>query len=401
VRARNIQEAIFKAQQDQAGHEMKLKFQKMDEERRSNANTEGWYAPRVNSQQNVEDFDKHVRDDSPRNERLGTKDIGFRTNRSDIPKYRGSFEKITPFEYLESLERIKESAGYSEKYMFEEVLPAALDGKAYDWFKQRRREIYSWPEFRTAFRTAFQAPDYYYQLKKELDYRYQGPDESMTSFIITINSYFDRMEKIPPESEIVQKIIDLMHPNCRRMIQGYGKPMVFYTISELYSEAENVQARMGQDQHYKEPLTYSAIEPTLVYRPRSGIQGTRSARTEPVRMNGNQSRIAGWENRGHESQSQPRQPGQRVFVPQAQNLSQSENTLPQGSRPISPIPRVQSSGGGQTQQAGVSQDVRATFQPPHSQANRACHHCGDPNHFIRDCPLKRNSGNGYGPSRSN
>jgi hypothetical protein len=30
----------------------------------------------------------------------------------------------------------------------------------------------------------------------------------------------------------------------------------------------------------------------------------------------------------------------------------------------------------------------------------ACHNCGDPNHFIRECPLKRNPGNGFGPSRS-
>lgn len=64
-----------------------------------------------------------------------------------IPKYAGSHELKTPFDFLAELEKYRLSAGLSELQMFMSIVPVALSGQAYEWFQFIKDSITCWDQF--------------------------------------------------------------------------------------------------------------------------------------------------------------------------------------------------------------------------------------------------------------
>ena len=101
-------------------------------------------------------------------------------------------------------------------------------------------------------------------MKRELEERNQGCFKSLTSFIRIISDFYDRLNSDASETEKIARIIKQMHPEYRAKITAQGKS--YKSMHELIEDAYQAQASIKLDRSYREPKTYSNIEPTLAYK---------------------------------------------------------------------------------------------------------------------------------------
>ncbi|CAG7728687.1 unnamed protein product [Allacma fusca] len=210
---------------------------------------------------------------------------GIRTNHlktSDIsiPKYSGAHEKKTPYDFLIELEKYQKAVGYSEDEMLAQVIPLALIEDAYMWYRKLNSELRSWELFKYHFRREFQSVNYTWQMRRDLDGRFQGPHEPLTKFIYVIDDFFERIDPATPQHTRVDKVMENMHPEYRHKI--LGRRQSYATIKELLDEAYEAQASIAWDREYKVPDVKPGVEPTLAYKVPFQFQKVREAVTESV-----------------------------------------------------------------------------------------------------------------------
>ena len=197
-----------------------------------------------------------------------------------IPSFCGPEDAKTPSEYLEELSKYKKCTRFSDEIILSQILPVSLEGAAYRWF-QFYGEFDSLLEFEKEFKNEFQAVGYSEELKKELDIRYQGPDESLTSFIQIIDGYFRRLGGQFSKVEKIVKVMDLMHPEYSLHMQG----KVFTSLKGMSHEAHNVQERIKKMRDYRLPSSFEAcLEPSLAWKPTSTLMlaGQTSSHVTPA-----------------------------------------------------------------------------------------------------------------------
>ncbi|CAG7734279.1 unnamed protein product [Allacma fusca] len=154
--------------------------------------------------------------------------------------------------------------------MLAKVLPLSLDGPAYRWLKFLG-PFGSLDAFKIAIRREFQAVGYSVELRKELDERYQGPDEPLTSFIQAINCYYMRLEPTATDDTKVAKIISLMHPEYRFYVMN----RTFRTMRELASAAHVIQEQIKHTRDYKLPReSDQSLEPSCAWVPARSLKAT-------------------------------------------------------------------------------------------------------------------------------
>jgi hypothetical protein len=139
-----------------------------------------------------------------------------------IPKYAGSHEKKTPFDYLSELERYSLASGLDGRQMFYSIVPLGLTGQAYEWFLFVKDDLECWAEFCVAFRKEFQPPGYENELRRELEERTQGCHESLSHYIRVINGYYERIDPDTPDNVRIARIMRQMHPKYREKLMRSG-----------------------------------------------------------------------------------------------------------------------------------------------------------------------------------
>ncbi len=179
-----------------------------------------------------------------------------------IPTYSGASDAKTPFDYLLEMEKYQSVVSYTERELIELVIPVSLIGDAYNWYRYEN-EFESWDDFKNRLRREFQAVDYAEDLKRELDNRYQGPNETLTSFIRVILDFYIRLGVEIPEQEQVTKIKRLMHPEYRKALIGIPTN----SLNELRAAASQAQEIIKSYRSYKLPPIYGNIEPSLAWKP--------------------------------------------------------------------------------------------------------------------------------------
>jgi hypothetical protein len=107
----------------------------------------------------------------------------FHLKAAEVPKYSGSSEDKSPYDFLIELEKYQAITRSSDQFMIDEILPLALSGEAFSWYRftNNLRALGSWSDFKKRFRKEYQSIDYAQQLSRTMEDRYQGPDESLTS----------------------------------------------------------------------------------------------------------------------------------------------------------------------------------------------------------------------------
>ena len=192
----------------------------------------------------------------------------LKTSNITVPTYSGSGESKTPYDFLLELERYKQAVNYSDEEMLLHVVPLAMLDDAYMWFRKIRQNFVSWADFKIGFRREFQSPAYTFHLKREIEDRFQGPDEPLTKFIQIIDEYFDRLDPITAQTERVHRIMRNMHPSYRHLILARGRE--FRTVSSLVEYAYELQAHIAWDREYRAPSEMPGIEPKLGYKRQAG-----------------------------------------------------------------------------------------------------------------------------------
>jgi hypothetical protein len=108
--------------------------------------------------------------------------------------------------------------------------------------------------------------NYIQRLKKELEVRTQGPEEPLTTFIHKISEMCRMIDPYYPEAEIIEKIMELMHPEYRQYTRG----QYFPTLFALEAYAKKVQQAFYQDKTYKLPPSMEeSVEKSFCYNSRS------------------------------------------------------------------------------------------------------------------------------------
>jgi hypothetical protein len=75
----------------------------------------------------------------------------------ELPRYSGAEEKKTPFYFMMELEKYKTISRSSEQFMLEKILPATLEGLAYNWYRNEMTTgpFINWEDFMVHFRQEF------------------------------------------------------------------------------------------------------------------------------------------------------------------------------------------------------------------------------------------------------
>lgn len=141
---------------------------------------------------------------------------------TEVPKYTGAADSKTPFDFILELEKYRDISRGSEIFILREILPIALVGTAYHWFRHEitMAPFVNWEDFKIRFRREFQALGYSEELNRELELRTQGPTEPLTLFIRVILDYYERLGRESSEGEKVARIMRQMHPEYLQVLQG-------------------------------------------------------------------------------------------------------------------------------------------------------------------------------------
>lgn len=212
-------------------------------------------AAQVPAANNHRDANQHQAANAMRTHHLKTSDI-------KIPTFTGAKDSKTPYDYLLELEKYQAILGYTDNDILHNVIPLSLVGEAYQWFRYEP-PFQTMNEFKVRVRTEFQALGYKADLKRELDNRYQGTNEPLSSFIRIILDYYERIGDEVSEHAKVQQIKRLMHPEYRKALIG----MQVDTLADLKRSAAEAQEMIKSYRSYKPPPVSGSLEPSLAWQP--------------------------------------------------------------------------------------------------------------------------------------
>lgn len=275
-----------------------------------------------------------------------------------IPTYCGATDPKTPYDYLLEIEKYQTIVGYTSQEVLEFIIPVSLIGDADQWFRYEPA-FASWQDFATRLRSEFQAVGYVDDLKRELDFRYQGPDETLTAFIRIILDYYRRIGERTTEQQQVTKIKRLMHPEYRKALIG----LQTNTLQELRAAAIQAQEIIKGDRSYKLPPLSGSLEPSLAWKPEKKANPKTPTYANVVATMPTQNLQA------------PQKLHPAAVDPYTYHHAPKQvkfNISPQPSRSPSPIQRP---------------------QPPARDTSpvRRCFACSSASHFAKDCPLRNNA----------
>jgi hypothetical protein len=142
-----------------------------------------------------------------------------------VPKYTGSADAKTPYDFLVEMDRYKAISRSTEEFMLHEIVPAALEGTAYHWYRSEVSIVpfHTWEEFKLKFRREFQTLGYAEQMRRALERRTQGSTEPLTMFIRVIADFYERLEMPVTEDEIIKRVLRQAHPQ-QYFMEGQSIP---------------------------------------------------------------------------------------------------------------------------------------------------------------------------------
>jgi len=303
-----------------------------------------------------------------------------------VPRYSGPAEHKTPYDFLVELEKYQIITQTSDTCMVNEVVPLALEGQAFVWyrFEIRNGNFIDWNDFKERFRREFQVLGYEYELSRELETRTQAPEEPLSAYIRVILDYFERLGSHLTEEDMVKRIKRGMHPEYLQMLQGRR----INSIRDMVLYASEAQELIKAYRSYKPPPSGSAVEPTLQWR-----------QNDP-----NVSSIRPSTSFSDNGKPKPHSNAIDPFTyhhsePSRRNVTFSDvrSNIPTDYEPLST-----------SNPSNSSRSIPGRGQSPNRPATpvaseRRCYACNSTEHLRNECPTRspKTSGNGQIPSSPN
>jgi hypothetical protein len=184
--------------------------------------------------------------------------------RVKIPSFSGRYDKTSPFQFILEFERYARAQGLKPDEAMHRDMPCALLDDALSWW-DFHQGFKSWEDFADCFMVEFCSVNYKQELWKQLEARTQDRDESLTSYIRTINNYY-RFLNIPvPDAVKVQRVLDQIHPVYRKYTCGQQ----YANLHELAQAALKIQDAVLKEKMYRPPPDPSeCVVPNLAYKKR-------------------------------------------------------------------------------------------------------------------------------------
>jgi len=334
--------------------------------------------------------------DRPRGSREGTplpapmhhlKGLDFKT-----PSYCGSHDQQTPCDYLVDLQRMKKTLSYGDEVMLRLILPTSLKEDAFIWYDSVGG-FESWADFEDKFRKEFQAVGYKKILRREIEDRFQGPDESLTKYIRLMIKYYERLGDQVPEREILARIIRQMHPEYKMVLVG-RRPE---SLGQLLEIAPEIQEFIRDSRVYRPPPITGTLEPSLAWKPGNHYQVTgnetkvRSPYENPNIPKIHYSAVDPYRyyHRTDAQKEVMHMAPKKVQFNKAQSPAKTEETqIYVAARP--PTPRADSFSKGESNR-------ERRWSGGSNSSSVKCFNCQGP-HYANECPQRQSPGNARTPS---
>jgi hypothetical protein len=191
--------------------------------------------------------------------------ILHKISKMEIPKFRGRKDTKSPYEYLKIIKNEAQMANIDPFLIVKHKMPITMVDEAGLWLTFHS-EFRSWNQFEVAFNEEYGAVNYIQRLKKELEVRTQGPEEPLTTYIHKISEMCKMIDPYYPEADIIEKILEQMHPEYRQYTRGQH----FTSLFALEAYAKRVAQSFYQDKTYKLPPSMEeSVEKSFCYNSRS------------------------------------------------------------------------------------------------------------------------------------
>jgi Retrotransposon gag protein len=159
---------------------------------------------------------------------------GNLARRSAVFKWRIAFSGdntgLSLNDFLLQAEDLRIAAGMNETDLRESLIHL-LRGSALTWYRAFHAQYGTWQSLKFAMRKEFLPYDYEYYLRKDIDQRFQGDNESFSVFLASMEMLFKNLSKPPPEEEKIEILRRNMKPELARQLSIYH----VYSVQQLYN----------------------------------------------------------------------------------------------------------------------------------------------------------------------
>jgi len=184
------------------------------------------------------------------------------------PTFTGSNDHKSAYDFLEKLRQFRDIMRVSDDTILTSVIPYVLEYEAYVWYDAEMAcdPFNSWGDFALRFRRQFQSFDYYESLKRDLEKRTQGVEETLHEYIIVILGYYRRMEREVTVSKVIRKIRYGINP---KYLPFYRDIAFSKDLRDLKERAKEIDDIIARSLSYEPPPTRCSQERSLDYFPRA------------------------------------------------------------------------------------------------------------------------------------
>jgi hypothetical protein len=163
--------------------------------------------------------------------------------------FLGSRDMFAPYDYIQEFKRFaRAQTGVHIDFVLQQYMPFSLKGDALRWWEFRCGYT-SWNMFRHDFLYQFGRPRFKENIKRTIENRKQGQNEAQSTFILEIDSLYEKLGECTPEYVKVSTVLYNMNPESRR----YMHLRRYRDLREMQEDALSVQELMRQDRIYAMP----------------------------------------------------------------------------------------------------------------------------------------------------
>jgi hypothetical protein len=167
-----------------------------------------------------------------------------------LPKFKGYADE-NPLDFLTKFERFAAALSHLNlDQACRQCMPLALTDEAEQWMiaESKRWPLdYSYKEFSQALVDRFLPHDYVDRMRRFLETRMQGENETLARFITVIETAYARMGVKSSEREVIRRISTQLNPTYNQLI-GHR---YFGSIHEISTHARAIDAQVHRQKSFK------------------------------------------------------------------------------------------------------------------------------------------------------
>ncbi|XP_032689034.1 activity-regulated cytoskeleton associated protein 1-like [Odontomachus brunneus] len=154
---------------------------------------------------------------------------------NQMRKWGCQFDGKDPISFLERIEELQNSYGYTEEQMLQ-GLPELLRGSTLHWYRNNKRTWREWGDFLNAFREQFFPYRYQFQIKQEIQRRHQGTNEPFRQYSTDLATLMRRAGGFSRRDQI-----ELIYENMSPELKVHIRRNNIHTLSELGVQAAEIE----------------------------------------------------------------------------------------------------------------------------------------------------------------